>query len=88
MNNPFAQRAFAGPIFPLMISYLRIASLPVLALALLGCESAGPKRIDTATASMEETRAMVARGSGEVSMTVSAAEAIGEERLYSMYISG
>ena len=61
-----------------MISYFRIASLPVLALALLGCEAAGPKRIDTATASMEETRAMVARGSGEVSMTVSAAEAVGE----------
>ena len=41
-------------------------------------KTTGPKRIDTATASMEETRAMVARGSGEVSMTVSAAEAIGE----------
>ena len=61
-----------------MIPHFRTASFSVLALALLGCEAAGPKRIDTTTASMADTRAMVARGSGEVATAVRSAEAIGE----------
>ena len=47
-------------------------------LSLVACEAAGPKRIDTTTASMEETKALVARGGTEVSQAVQAAESIGQ----------
>jgi hypothetical protein len=44
---------------------------------LVGCEAAGPKRIDTTTASMNATREMLVRGGGEVDRVMTSARAIG-----------
>jgi hypothetical protein len=53
-------------------------SLALAASALLvGCEAAGPKRIDTTTASMQATREMLVRGGGDVDRVMSSARAIG-----------
>jgi hypothetical protein len=63
-----------------MTSHLRSLTL-IVALTgstlLLGCEAAGPKRIDTTTASMQATREMLVRGGGEVDRVMSSARAIG-----------
>lgn len=42
----------------------------------LGCEASGPKRIDAATSSMRETRAMLDRGSEQVASVLTAARAV------------
>jgi len=46
-------------------------------MAFIACEAAGPKRIDTATASMSDTKDMLTRGGTEVTGALAAAEAIG-----------
>ena len=57
-----------------IINSLIVASL---SMAFIACEAAGPKRIDTATASMSDTKDMLTRGSTEVTGALAAAEAIG-----------
>jgi hypothetical protein len=63
-----------------MTSHLRSLTL-IVALTgstlFLGCEAAGPKRIDTTTASMQATREMLVRGGGDVDRVMSSARAIG-----------
>jgi len=57
-----------------VINSLIVASL---SMAFIACEAAGPKRIDTATASMSDTKDMLTRGGTEVTGALAAAEAIG-----------
>ena len=58
----------------LIINSILVATMSV---AFMACDAAGPKRIDTAAASMSDTKSMLARGGAEVTAALTAAEAVG-----------